>query len=325
MATIRSLLVLVAAAGIASAGKCKPESRLTMIASASSITVSVSDIVSSTVSASVTLIESTTIQAGTTVETTVTESASIATSLDTTDASTTEAKPTTLVTSFTTRNADTTTAPVATTTSAAPGPVVTCPSEVNQCLGTMKIQCDVILAGLSDPTTVSDLNECAQQCNSDISCTAFTYEEDGRQCFTSTSSSLEQADVIGFVSGIKGTCGQTTEPSNTAFTSTAETTTAEAPASTTSAAPANDCPSETGQCINGAQIQCDVALGDLSLAGNSNDITECSQFCVNTDDCRGFSRRRDTGACFLVFVDPDDVTQRTLEGYDSGIVNTCFN
>ncbi|CAJ0543977.1 Ff.00g040210.m01.CDS01 [Fusarium sp. VM40] len=326
MATIRSLLVLVAAAGIASAGKCKPESRSTTMVSASGLTTSAIDIVSSTVSASVTLIESTTIQADTTVETTLTESASSPTSLDTTEASTSESKPTTLVTSFTTRNADTTTAPVATTTSAAPGPVVTCPSEMNQCLGTMKIQCDVILASLSDPTTVSDLNECAQQCNSDTSCTAFTYSEDGGQCFKARfSSSFTQADVNGFVSGIKGTCGQNTEPSSTVFTSTAETTTAEAPASTTSAAPVNSCPSETGQCINGARIQCDVALGDLSVAGVSSDIAECSQFCANTDDCRGFSRRRDTGACFLVFADPDDVTQDTREGWDSGIMYTCFN
>ncbi|KIL88388.1 hypothetical protein FAVG1_08467 [Fusarium avenaceum] len=325
MATIRSLLVLVAAAGIASAGKCKPESRSTTIASASSITVSASDIVSSAVSASVTLVESTTIEADATVETTFTESASSAASLDTTEAITTESKPTTLVTSFTTRNADTTTAPVSTTTSAAPGPIVTCPSEVNQCLGTMKIQCDVILAGLSDPTTVSDLNECAQQCNSDTSCTAFTYEEYGRQCFTSTFSSSDQADVIGFVSGIKGTCGQNTEPSSTALTSTAETTTAEAPASTTSAAPASDCPSETGQCINRARIQCDVALGDLTYGAIVNEIAECSQFCVNSGGCRGFTIKRDTGACFMTFVDPDDVTQGPLEGYDSGIMDTCFN
>jgi hypothetical protein len=155
---------------------------------------------------------------------------------------------------------------------------------------------------------------------------AFTYSEDLQSCFKVTSSdSYASVDLNGWVSGIKGTCGQNTEPSSTAFTSTVETTTTEAPASTTSAAPMNNCPSETGQCINGALIQCDVALGDLSIAGISNDITECSQFCAGDDDCRGFSRRRDTGACFLVFVDPDDVTQSTQEGWDSGIINTCFN
>ncbi|KAG5655667.1 hypothetical protein KAF25_009166 [Fusarium avenaceum] len=310
MATIRSLLVLFAAAGIASAGKCKPESRSTTVVSASGVTTSAIDIFSSTVSASVTLIESTTSQADTTVETTPTESASSATSLDTTEA-TTESKPTTLVTSFTTRNADTTTEPVATTTSAAPGPVVTCPSDVNQCLGTMTIQCDVIIGGLFGIGPVSDLNECAQQCNSDTSCTAFSYSEDGGECFKGTSSSYVQSDLSGWAS--------------TAFTSTAETTTAEAPASTTSAAAVNNCPSETGQCINGALIQCDVALGDLTYGGITNDITECSQFCVNPGGCRGFTRKRDTGACSMFFVDPDDVTQYEQEGYDSGIMNTCFN
>jgi hypothetical protein len=231
-----------------------------------------------------------------------------------------------LITSFTIRNTDTTTEPVATTTSAAPGPFVTCPSEVDQCLSTMRIECDVILSGLSNPVNVPDLNGCAQQCNSDTACLGFTYSEGTRQCFKVTSSdSYTPVELSGWVSGIKGTCGQNTEPSSTAFTSTAETTTAEAPASTTSTAPVNNCPSETGQCVNGALIQCDVVLGDLSVAGISSDVTECSQFCALSDDCRGFSRRRDTGACFLAFVDPDDVTQSEREGWDSGIMNTCFN
>ncbi|EMT72580.1 hypothetical protein FOC4_g10001217 [Fusarium odoratissimum] len=286
MVAIRSFLILSAAVGIASAGKCKPESHTSSIVSVPSSTVSASDTASSTASASATLIGSTTTttMADTTVETSLAESA--------TETSTIESKPTTFLTSFTTSNADTT-IKAATTTSAAPDPVVTCPSEVDQCLGTMEIQCDVILSGLTNPTTVADLND-------------------------------------GWVSGIKGTgikgtCGQQLQPTTTAFTSTAETTTTEAATTTTAAAPANNCPSETGQCKNGALILCDVVLGDLSIAGISNDITECSQFCAAEDDCRGFSRRRDTGACLLAFVDPDDVTQAAQEGWDSGIMNTCFN
>ncbi|ENH66804.1 hypothetical protein FOC1_g10007460 [Fusarium oxysporum f. sp. cubense race 1] len=289
MVAIRSFLILSAAVGIASAGKCKPESHTSSIVSVPSSTVSASDTASSTASASATLIGSTTTttMADTTVETSLTESA--------TETSTIESKPTTFLTSFTTSNADTTTK-AATTTSAGPGPVVTCPSEVDQCLGTMEIQCDVILSGLTNPTTVADLNEC-----------------------------VTQSDKVGWDSGIKGTCGQQLQPTTTAFTSTAETTTTEAATTTTAAAPVNNCPSETGQCKNGALILCGVVLGDLSIAGISNDITECSQFCAADDNCRGFSRRRDTGACLLAFVDPDDVTQEAQEGWDSGIMNTCFN
>ncbi|KAL5610267.1 hypothetical protein FOVSG1_004948 [Fusarium oxysporum f. sp. vasinfectum] len=438
MVAIRSFLILSAAVGIASAGKCKPESHTSSIVSVPSSTVSASDTASSTASASATLIGSTTTtttMADTTVETSLAESA--------TETSTIESKPTTFLTSFTTSNADTT-IKAATTTSAAPDPVVTCPSEVDQCLGTMEIQCDVILSGLTNPTTVVDLNECAQQCNSDASCLAFTYSDGLQTCFKVTAShtyavvdlsgwvsgikgtcsqntessstafistaetttteaatttttlapadptcpstveqcagdsavlcdvqlsdlqlagfsndilecasfcdqddtcagfsrvrssgacfkaitliaGVTQSDKVGWDSGIKGTCGQQLQPTTTAFTSTAETTTTEAATTTTAAAPANNCPSETGQCKNGALILCDVVLGDLSIAGISNDITECSQFCAAEDDCRGFSRRRDTGACLLAFVDPDDVTQAAQEGWDSGIMNTCFN
>ncbi|RKK24343.1 hypothetical protein BFJ66_g9074 [Fusarium oxysporum f. sp. cepae] len=328
MVAIRSLFILSAAVGIASAGKCKPESRSSSVVSVLSSTASASDAASSTASASATLIGSTTpTTTDTTVETNLIESATeTASSADATETGTTESKPTTFLTSFTTSNADTTTELAATTTSTASGPVVTCPSDVEQCLGTMEIQCNVILSGLDSPTIVADLNECAQQCNSDISCVAFTYSEGQRECFKVTASqSYGTVNLSGWVSGIKGTCSQSTEPSSTVFTSTAETTTTEAATTTTAAAPVNNCPSETGQCINGALIQCDVALGDLSIAGISNDITECSQFCAGNDDCRGFSRRRDTGACFLVFVDPDDVTQEAREGWDSGIMYSCFN
>jgi hypothetical protein len=76
MATIRSFFLLAAAAGIASAGKCKPESRSTTIVSVSRSTVSASDTVSSTGSALATLIQSTASQADTTVETSLAESSS---------------------------------------------------------------------------------------------------------------------------------------------------------------------------------------------------------------------------------------------------------
>ncbi|KAH7254315.1 uncharacterized protein BKA55DRAFT_567372 [Fusarium redolens] len=117
-----------------------------------------------------------------------------------------------------------------------------------------------------------------------------------------------------------------TASSATSFiTSTAETTTTEAAASTSSAAPVNNCLSETGECINTARIQCDVVLDGITLAGFSDSILQCSQFCADDDDCRGFSRRRDNGACFKALVDPDDVTQSEREGWDSGQMNTCFN
>ncbi|KAF4950562.1 hypothetical protein FGADI_8121 [Fusarium gaditjirri] len=328
MVAIRSFFILSAAVGIASAGKCKPESLSSSVVSVPSSTVSASDTASSAASTTVTLIESSTTLADTTAEMSLTgsatETASTATSADATETSITESKPTTFLTSFTTSNAGTTTE-AATTTTAAAGPVVTCPSDVQQCLGTIKIQCDVLLSGLNNPTGVADLNECTQQCNSDASCLAFTYSQNSRSCFKATrSSDYVVVDLGSWVSGIKGTCGESPEPSTTVFTSTAETTTTDAATTTTTAAPVNNCPSETGQCVNGALIQCDVVLGNLIFAGISTDITQCAQFCDPEDSCRGFSRRRDTGACALTFSDPDDVTQVDREGWDSGILNTCL-
>ncbi|KAK2697102.1 hypothetical protein QWA68_003479 [Fusarium oxysporum] len=329
MVAIRSLFILSAAVGIASAGKCKPESRSGSVVSVPSSTASASDAASSTASASATLIESSTTLADTTVETSLTESAtetaSSVTSAGATEASTTESKPTTFLTSFTTSNADTTTEPAATTTSAAHGPVVTCPSEVDQCLGTMEIQCNVILSGLDDPTTVADLNECAQQCNSDTSCVAFTYSEDLQTCFMVTSSqSYAPVDLSGWVSGIKGTCSQNTEPSSTAFTSTAETTTTEAATTTTTLAPADPtCPSTAEQCAGDSAVLCDIQLSDLQLAGFSNDILECASFCDEDDTCAGFSRVRSNGACFKAITLIVGVTQSDKAGWDSGIKGTC--
>ncbi|KAF4478486.1 hypothetical protein FAGAP_12404 [Fusarium agapanthi] len=319
MVAIRSFLILSAAAGLASAGKCKPESRSSSIGGVSSSTVSVTN----TASASATLIESTTTLADTTAEESLTESATeTASSATSADFSTTESKPTTLLTSFT-KSADTTTE-AATTTSAAPAPVVTCPSEVDQCLGTMEIQCDVILGGLTGPSEVADMNECAQQCNSDASCRAFTYSENSKICFIVTTQDIVAVDVISWVSGIKGTCGQNTETSSSAITSTAETTTMEAATTTTTLAPADPtCPSTVEQCAGDSAVLCDVQLSDLELAGFSKDILECASFCDDDDTCAGFSRVRSSGGCFKAITLIVGVTQTDKEGWDSGIKGSC--
>ncbi|PNP74113.1 hypothetical protein FNYG_12557 [Fusarium nygamai] len=347
MVAIRSFLILSAAVGIASAGKCKPESRSSSIVSVASSTVSVSatviesttaladtttetvltksatetassDTASASGSASATIIESSTTLADTTVETSIADStASSATSAD---VSTTESKPTTFLTSFTTSNADTTTE-AATTTSAAPGPVLSCPSDIDQCLGTMEIQCGVLLGGLNSPSIVSDMNECAQQCNSDTSCRAFTYNEYMHECFIVTTQEIVPNSIGSWVSGIKGTCGENTESSSTLFTSTAETTTTEAATTTTAAAPpVNNCPRETGMCFGSAQIQCDVSLYGGTLVGGGS-IVQCALLCLTDISCTGFSRRRDDGACFITFDEP--VASTKNEGWDSGVVNSC--
>ncbi|KAF5548199.1 hypothetical protein FNAPI_8303 [Fusarium napiforme] len=344
MVAIRSFFILSAVVGIASAGKCKPESRSSSIVSVASSTGSASATViesitttettltksatetasSETASASgsdsATLIESSTTLADTTVETSIAEStASSATSAD---VSTTETKLTTFLTSFTTSNADTTTE-AATTTTAAPGPVVSCPSDVSQCLGTMQIQCDVILGGLNSPIILADMNACAQQCNSDTACRAFTYNKYMQECFIATTQEIFASDVGGWVAGIKGTCGETTEFSSTVFTSTAETTTTEA-ATTTTLAPADPtCPSTVKQCAGDSAVLCDVQLGELVLAGFSKDILECASFCDQDDDCAGFSRYRASGGCFKSIALIADVSKTDRDGWDSGIKFTC--
>ncbi|KAG5754206.1 hypothetical protein H9Q72_001810 [Fusarium xylarioides] len=382
MVAIRSFLILSAAVGIASAGKCKPESRSSTIVSVASSTVSASATVIesttpladtametsltgtassettlSTASASATLIDSSSTLADTTVETSLTDSATESASSDTAsasasasatliessttlvdttaetsiaestassatsaDVSTTESKLTTFLTSFTTSNADTTTE-AATTTTAAPGPVVSCPSDVDQCLGTMEIQCGVLLGGLNSPSIVADMNNCAQQCNSDTSCRAFAYNENTHECFIVTTQEIFAVDIGGWVSGIKGTCGVTTESSSTVFTSTAETTATEAATTTTAAAPPVDnCPPETGFCMGTSEIQCDVILDGLTFAGGGS-ITQCAQLCASDDSCTGFSRRRDDGACFTSTY--ESITSTEEEGWDSGISYSC--
>ncbi|KAF5968924.1 hypothetical protein FBULB1_10490 [Fusarium bulbicola] len=350
MVAIRSFIILSAAVGIASAGKCKPESHSS----------SIGLVASSTVSTSVIVIESTTTLSDTTMETSLTKSAAETASSDTAsvsasasvtatessstvadataetsmaestafsdtsaDASTTESKPTTFLTSFTTSNADTTSEP-ATTTSAAPGPVVTCPSDVDQCLGTMEIQCDVLLGGLSSPSIVADMNECAQRCNSGHSCRAFTYNQYTRECFIVTTQEIVAVDISGWVSGIKGTCGESTESSSTVFTSTAGTTTTEEATTTTTLAPADPtCPSTVKQCAGDSAVLCDVQLDNLQLAGFSKDILECASFCDADEDCAGFSRVRSSGGCFKAIAAIAEVTKIDRDGWDSGIKHTC--
>ncbi|KAF5704905.1 hypothetical protein FMUND_12319 [Fusarium mundagurra] len=350
MVAIRSFFILYAAAGIASAGKCKPESHSSSIVSVPSSSVSASTTViesattlavtttgtsitesatetassgtaSASISASATLVQSSSSLADTTTETSIAEStASSATSAD---VSTTESKHTTFLTSFTTSNADTTTE-AATTTTAAPGPVVSCPSEVDQCLGTMEIQCDVILGGLTGPTVVADMNECAQRCNSDTSCVAFTYQEANQNCFIATTQEVFAVDLNGWVTGIKGTCGETSESSSTVFTSTAETTTTEVATTTTTLAPAGPtCPSTVKQCAGDSAVLCDVQLGGLTFAGFSADILECASFCDQDDECAGFSRIRSSGGCFKALTIIGSVIKIDREGWDSGIKLTC--
>ncbi|KAF5604342.1 hypothetical protein FPCIR_888 [Fusarium pseudocircinatum] len=348
MVAIHSFLSLSVAVGIASAGKCKPERSSSIVSVPSStVSASVSVIESTTLadttmetsltesatetassetdsasgSGSATLIESSTTLVDTTVETSIAESTgSSATSAD---VSTTESKPTTFLTSFTTSNADTTTE-AATTTSVAPGPVVSCPSEVDQCLGTMEIQCNVLPGGLNSPRILDDMNDCAQKCNSDTTCRAFTYNEYMHECFIITTQEIVPVNIGGWVAGIKGTCVENTESSSTVFTSTAETTTTEAAATTTTLAPADPtCPSTVKQCAGDSAVLCDVQLNDLTLAGFSKDILECASFCDDDDECAGFSRVRSSGGCFKALTAIASVTKIDREGWDSGIKLSC--
>ncbi|UZP41903.1 hypothetical protein NXS19_009719 [Fusarium pseudograminearum] len=199
MVAIRSFVVLYAAVGIASAGKCKPESISSSILSETSISGSVGFSSASTA-------ESSTTVPGTTLETSISESTaetvSSAISTDTTETTTLESSLTTLLTSFVTTSAVITTVEsAATTTSAAPIP--SCPSDTEQCFGTMEIKCDSIFGGLSDNTEVKDLNECVKKCSSDTNCAAFSYAESIRTCFTTSSlpSNSDEAVLSDWISG----------------------------------------------------------------------------------------------------------------------------
>jgi hypothetical protein len=143
------------------------------------------------------------------------------------------------------------------------------------------------------------------------------------ECFIVTTQQIFAADVGGWVAGIKGTCGETTESSSTVFTSNAETTTTEA-ATTTTLAPADPtCPSTVKQCAGDSAVLCDVQLDNLVLAGFSNDILECASFCDQDDDCAGFSRVRSSGGCFKAMAHIADVSKSDRDGWDSGIKLTC--
>ncbi|QPC79281.1 hypothetical protein HYE68_010033 [Fusarium pseudograminearum] len=314
MVAIRSFVVLYAAVGIASAGKCKPESLSSSVLSETSISGSVG--FSSAFTA-----ESSTTVPGTTLETSISESTaetvSSAISTDTTETTTLESSLTTLLTSFVTTSADITTVEsAATTTSAAPIP--SCPSDTEQCFGTMEIKCDSIFGGLSDNTEVKDLNECVKKCSSDTNCAAFSYAESIRTCFTTSSlpSNSDEAVLSDWISGKKGTCGQ--GATSTAFTSTAEATTS---AAATSTAPVAD--PVCSSCVDGARVQCNTSLNGLVLLGSSQSIAECFSFCAQDDDCQGVTRRQDNGACFKAIVDPDDVVASPQEGRNSAIKGTC--
>ncbi|ESU11981.1 hypothetical protein FGSG_05947 [Fusarium graminearum PH-1] len=279
MVAIRSFVALYAAVGIASAGKCKPESISSSILSEASTSGSVGF-------SSASAAESSTTVPGTTLETSInestTETVSSAISTVATDTTTLEPSLTTLLTSFVTTSADITTVESATTTTSAT-PIPKCPSDIEQCFGTMEIQCSTIFGGLSDYTEVEDLNA---------------------------------SELSGWVSGKKGTCGQ--DATSTAFTSTAEATTS---AAATSTAPVAD--PVCSSCVDDAQVQCNTSLNGLELLGSSQSIAECYSFCEQDDNCQGVTRRQDNGACFKSAVDPDDVVASPQEGRDSAIKGTC--
>ncbi|KAG6978024.1 hypothetical protein FocnCong_v021462 [Fusarium oxysporum f. sp. conglutinans] len=192
----RPISKILIVATIASAGKCKPHSF-------SQTTTETASVESTTAGLSTTLAASTTTSADVTVETSLTETSaetSAVTIPDTTSALTT------FVTSFSTSSAETTTVEsVTTTTAAAPPAAVTCPSASQQCVGTIAIQCDTILVGLSQGVTVDDAESCANLCNSDDTCAGFTYNDSIKSCFLSDSQ-VPDGSFSGWISGFKGTC-----------------------------------------------------------------------------------------------------------------------
>ncbi|RBQ78482.1 hypothetical protein FVER53590_07665 [Fusarium verticillioides] len=240
MVAIRSFFILSAAAGIASAGKCKPESRSSSIV----------PVASSTGSASVSVIESSTTLAGTTTETTLTKSAtetassetasasgsasativessttlpdttvetsiaeSTASSATSADISTTESKLTTFLTSFSTSNADTTTeaattttTEAATTTTAAAPPVDNCPPETGFCFGTAVLQCDIVMNEGLIFSGGGSLTQCAQICAIDDLCTGFSRRRSDGACYTSHNEGLTLTTQEGWDTGISYSC-----------------------------------------------------------------------------------------------------------------------
>ncbi|KAF4457140.1 hypothetical protein F53441_928 [Fusarium austroafricanum] len=219
MVAIRSLLML-SAVGIASAGKCKPESSgfttltksvaLTTAATTTVLSESTAEsTVTKTASSTISDTESTTVLESTTIATTVADETTTETASGTISTDVAESSQTTLATSLITSSEDaSTTTEAATTTTAAAPATATCPSEVDQCIGTMKIQCGVVLVGLSTAITVSDLNACVQTCAQDAGCAGFTYLESSGYCFTAQNSATisGQRAQAGWDAGIKGSC-----------------------------------------------------------------------------------------------------------------------
>ncbi|KAF5647828.1 uncharacterized protein FTJAE_1511 [Fusarium tjaetaba] len=198
MVTLHSVFVFCAVASIASAGPCKPGSSISLSLSETSSAASTTEttlLESTTTAPSTTLAESTSTDI--TVETSLTETSTEAAS-ETTSAAIVESSTTTFVTSI----ADTTTTEAATTTtSAAPRCIP------DQCVGTIKIQCDVVIYGLVDYVSADDTQACADLCNADDNCEAFTFDYKFNLCYKT--GSIEQRVIgpyNGYDTGIKGTC-----------------------------------------------------------------------------------------------------------------------
>ncbi|RGP62524.1 hypothetical protein FLONG3_10173 [Fusarium longipes] len=198
MVALHSVFVFCAVASIASAGPCKP---------GSSISLSLSETSSAASTTETTLLEPTTTAPSTTLaeptstditfETSLTETSTEAAS-DITFTATVEPSTTTFVTSI----ADTTTADPATTTTSA---AVRCIAD--QCVGTIKIQCDVVIYGLVGFVNADDTQACAELCNADNNCQAFTFDYNLKWCYKTSDLGQQVVGAYeGYDTGIKGAC-----------------------------------------------------------------------------------------------------------------------
>lgn len=198
MISLHSVFVLCAVASIASAGPCKPGSSISLSLSESSSAASTTEITllePTTTASSTTLAESTSTDI--TVETSLTKTSTEA-AYDTTSAATVEPSTTTFVRSI----ADTTTAEPATTTTSA---TVRCIPD--QCVGTIKIQCDVVIYSLVNFVNADDAQACADLCNADDNCQAFTFDYNFKWCYLTANLGQQVVGPYeGYDTGIKGTC-----------------------------------------------------------------------------------------------------------------------
>ncbi|SPJ78530.1 uncharacterized protein FTOL_06919 [Fusarium torulosum] len=211
-------LILFAAAGLAIAGPCKPGSSIAQTSEVSvsySVTrSSVANVATSTVETLSALITDTTKL--TNEETTTLSSTQIAsdTTLDTmffytetATAETTTGLPTELL-------ADTTLATIAVSLSSSEtlsGLAATTSAtadEPYECVGSIRIQHDyyrAIRGGYLGPQT---WNDCAQLCEEDLSCYAFSHNS-ANSCWNAAAGDVvAQAEGQGWTSGVKGTCPQ---------------------------------------------------------------------------------------------------------------------